>query len=366
LGRGLVGRQQDAVLLTHRIAALALLVPALAVGPARASYTNFESSHVHPITRTPSGKRVLAVNTPDALLEVFLVQPDGSLVSDGAVPVGLEPVTVLARTDTEAWVVSHLSDSISIVDLAARAVVRTLAVGDEPNDVAFAGGFAFVAVGQEDAVKRFDLADLDAAPDVVTLLTRDVRALAVSADGEAVYAVASRSGNATTAVHAGIIFNGNSANLNGPRLAALGLRNLSCSTAPPLYPPLPNGIARNPALVDPPPSTNPAQFPPVGLIVRWNAASGAWEDEAGTNWNACLPYRLPDRDLFVIDVDTLPSRRWHASGQHCSTYPCTRAAGSGSRTRTPATSSGSSTRSACADTWSTTACPSSIRRGATP
>ena len=56
-------------------------------------------------------------------------------------PVGLEPVAVAARTNTEVWVVNHLSDSVSIVDVGATPprVVRTLLVGDEPRDIVFAG-----------------------------------------------------------------------------------------------------------------------------------------------------------------------------------------------------------------------------------
>ena len=56
-------------------------------------------------------------------------------------PVGLEPVAVAARTNTEVWVVNHLSDSVSIVDIGATPprVVRTLLVGDEPRDIVFAG-----------------------------------------------------------------------------------------------------------------------------------------------------------------------------------------------------------------------------------
>src|SRR5439155_24995084 len=50
------------------------------LGPAQAQYVNFESSQVHPIALTPSGGSLLVVNTPDALLEVFTVTPDGGLV----------------------------------------------------------------------------------------------------------------------------------------------------------------------------------------------------------------------------------------------------------------------------------------------
>src|SRR2546425_6170554 len=94
-----------------------LLVGLALCGPARAQYVNFESSQVHPIALTPSGGKLLVVNTPDALLEVFTVLPGGGLTPPVSIPVGLEPVSVVPRTDTEAWVVNHLSDTISIVDL---------------------------------------------------------------------------------------------------------------------------------------------------------------------------------------------------------------------------------------------------------
>ncbi len=268
------------------------------LSPSRAEYVNFESSHVHPIALTPSGHRLLAVNTPDALLEVFAVDADGDLIPLEPIPVGMEPVTVAGRTDSEAWVVNHLSDSISIVDLGLGRVVRTLPVGDEPVDVVFAQGKAFVAVSQEDAVKVFNLANLDAAPATIQLFGSDTRALAVSKDGGKVYAVVLHSGNQTTVVNANIIA-ANNAGLVQSRLDDLGLNNMTClPPARPPYPPLPSGISRDPNLPDPP---APLQ-PPVGLIVRWDSMAGAWEDEAGGNWTNCLPFRLPDHDLFVIDA----------------------------------------------------------------
>ena len=264
-----------------------------------ATYVNLESSHVHPIAATPSGTRLLAVNTPDALLEVWTIEMDGSLTHEAAIPVGLEPVTVVARTDTEAWVVNNLSDTVSIVDLPTGTVTQTLHVGDEPTDVVFAAGKAFVAVSQEDAVKVYTLASLGTAPTVVPLFARDIRALATT--GSQVYAVALRSGNQTTVVNANIIFGGNQSGLSASRLAALNLTDITCNGAPPSYPPLPSGIARNPALTDPPAN----QDPPVSLIVSWDEANTRWADEAGSDWTHCLPYRLPDHDLFAIDATTL-------------------------------------------------------------
>jgi DNA-binding beta-propeller fold protein YncE/mono/diheme cytochrome c family protein len=215
-------------------------------------------------------------------------------VPAASIPVGLEPVTVVARTATEAWVVNNLSDTVSIVDLGSGTTVRTLAVGDAPTDVVFAAGKAFVAVSHEDAVKAYDLTNLSAAPVVVRPFASKIRALATN--GVTVYAVAQDSGNQTTVIDANVAF-GNNANLNATRLAALGLNDMKCSTPPPPYPAMPAGISRNPALIDPPDG-----IPHVGLIVKWDPATGAWRDDASQNWTNCLPFRLPDHDLFAINA----------------------------------------------------------------
>ncbi len=281
-----------------------------------AQYVNFEVSQVHPIGLTLSGGKLLVVNTPDATLEVFTVDGAGNLAHDATIPVGLEPVTVVARTDSEAWVVNQLSDSVSIVDLALRTVVRTLRVGDEPTDVAFAAGRAFVAVRRadpipgvppapntkdlpEDLVRVYTLANLASPPQNLPLFASRIRALAVSNGGATVYAVAQDSGNQTAVVDANIAF-GNSANLNAARLSALGLNPMACASPPPPYPPMPPGIARNPALIDPPDGV-----PKVGLIVNWDSVTSQWKDDAGQNWTPCLPFRMPDHDLFAIDATTL-------------------------------------------------------------
>src|SRR5512134_1232110 len=113
------------------------------------SFVNFESGHVRPLALSPDGTRLFAVNTPDNRLEVFAVAAEG-LTHLSSIPVGMEPVAVAARTNTEVWVINHLSDSVSIVDLASTPprVARTLLVGDEPRDIVFAGtgdGNAFIS-----------------------------------------------------------------------------------------------------------------------------------------------------------------------------------------------------------------------------
>ncbi|HKQ97984.1 MAG TPA: YncE family protein [Candidatus Polarisedimenticolia bacterium] len=281
----------------HRIGLIVANVVVLS-SSADAQYVNFESSQVHPIDLTPSGGRLLAVNTPDALLEVFTVAADGSLTPERAIPVGLEPVTVVARTDGEAWVVNNLSDTVSVVDLDLGTVSRTLVVGDEPTDVVFASGKAFVAVSQEDHVKVFNLTDLAQPPGRVDLFGRDVRALAASPDGTRVYAVVLQSGNQTAIINANDIWSANNG-LVPARLLALGLNNTACpNNIHPPYPPHPAGIPRNLALPDPP----GGQQPPVSLIVKWDTASGRYLDDAGQDWTSCLPFRLADHDLFVIDA----------------------------------------------------------------
>src|SRR5437868_12665297 len=102
------------------------------------SFYNWETPQVHPVEMTPDGTKLLVTNTADDRLEVFTL--GGALpVHAASIPVGLEPVSVRARTNTEAWVVNRVSDTVGIVDLGTRNVVATLAAGDEPGDVLSAG-----------------------------------------------------------------------------------------------------------------------------------------------------------------------------------------------------------------------------------
>jgi YVTN family beta-propeller protein len=236
---------------------------------AAATFANFESHQVRPLALTPDGTRLLAVNTPDNRLTVFLVTPE-SLSIEAEIPVGLEPVSVQPRSDVEAWVVNHLSDAISIVDLTTRNVRATLAVGDEPTDVVFAGvtARAFVCVSQEDAVKVFDPVLLGAPLHVVSIFGSDPRALAVSPDGARVYAAIFESGNRTSVLSAAEVAAGGGLPAPSPPMSA---------------------------------SLPPA--PEVGLIVKWTGAG--WVDETGASWHTAvpIPYTLPDDDVVEIDAN---------------------------------------------------------------
>jgi DNA-binding beta-propeller fold protein YncE len=296
--------------LTGSLWFLAALWVAVAAN-AQTSFVSFESGHVRPIALSPDGTRLFAVNTPDNTLEIFSVSGAG-LTWLAAVPVGMEPVSVAPRTNTEVWVVNHLSDSVSIVDLsgAVPMVSRTLLVGDEPRDIVFAANRAFISTAHRGqhrlhssisgiwgvgnpADPRFTLEGIGRADvwvfnaiipggtiggtpiDVLTFFADTPRALAT--DGTTVYVAAFHSGNQTTVVNETFIPDGfDSA---GPSGGA------------------PGGV--------PGPDDNAAgdPAPESGLIVKWSGTD--WEDTLGRSWNALVPLSLPDNDVFAFDAATL-------------------------------------------------------------
>lgn len=273
-------------------------------GPGRA-FVNWETPQVFPLTLTPDGTRLLACHTADNRLLVFDVTgPEPALI--GAVQVGLDPVAVRARTDTEAWVVNHVSDSISIVDLTTMRVRATLATADEPCDVVFAGNprRAFVTCSQVNQIQVFNPADLTAPPVTIPIEGEDPRALAVSPDGTKVYAAIFESGNSTTILGGGAA---QQAIINFPP-------NVVSDPAGPYggqNPPPNSGNAFVPPIA-------PANNPPirVGLIVRKDNA-GAWRDDNNRDWSAFVSgpqatrsgrpvgWDLVDHDIAVIDTATL-------------------------------------------------------------
>ena len=101
------------------------------------SFILFESAAVRPLAWSADGSRLYVTNTPANCLEIYQVSDQGFSLQ-ATVMVGMEPVAVALLDDQEAWVVNHLSDSISIVALEAQPHVRqTLQVGDEPRDIVF-------------------------------------------------------------------------------------------------------------------------------------------------------------------------------------------------------------------------------------
>ena len=276
--------------------------------PYNQTFTAFESGQVRPLAITPDRKYLLAVNTPDAKLEIFGIKNDG-LDHRASLPVGLEPVAVAVRNNEEAWVVNHLSDSVSIVSLNDRNshVKRTLLVGDEPRDIVFAGqnrSRAFITtahrgqnlpidpqlttsgVGRADVwVFDANLPGSNASPGgepltILTFFADTPRALAVTPDGKRVYAASFFSGNRTASTFAGSVMN-----LQNP-LPPFKLFDFF---------PLPLNFN---AFGQPQPITS--------AIVRYDGAN--WKDETGLNRDAEMMFTLPDRDVFAIDASANPPR----------------------------------------------------------
>ena len=132
-------------------------LPITASAASTNAFINFETAPVHPVALSPDGSRLAVCNLPDARLEWFDVS-SGTPVSIGAVPVGLDPVSVRFHTANEVWVVNQISDSISVVDLDGMRIVATLDTLDAPADVVFAGTpeRAFVSCAGANTVQVFE------------------------------------------------------------------------------------------------------------------------------------------------------------------------------------------------------------------
>jgi DNA-binding beta-propeller fold protein YncE len=250
------------------VAAIAFLAtggsPATALIP-----DHFESPAVHTVEMSADGTRLFVAHTADHRLVVFdLTTPQPTRIAE--IQVGMEPVTVRARTSSEVWVVNHLSDSISIVDLSLGSVVATLLVGDEPTDIAFAPAHhrAFVCISEEDKIRVLDTDDLSLAPVDIPLSMSDPRSLALSPDGETVYVGALDSQNQTTSVS----------------FQTVRTMPGTLPVNPPMRPELP-----------PPPVT--------ALILKHDGSK--WTDEIGRNWNDKVPYQLLDHDVMRISTSSL-------------------------------------------------------------
>src|SRR5262249_59082168 len=67
-----------------------------------------------------------------------------------------------------------------------------------------------------------------------------------------------------------------------------------------------SGVAYPGGLSAPNTDANGAPGPETGLVVRFNSASGHWEDRLGRNWDNAVRFRLPDDDVFRIDAMATP------------------------------------------------------------
>lgn len=299
-----------------------LSAPAALTTPA--PFVAFESGQVRPLALLPGSKRLVAVNTPDNRLELFDVD-DKRLKHVGSIPVGMEPVAVAARSDNEVWVVNHLSDSVSVVDLDANPprVTRTLLVGDEPRDIVFAGPGgtrAFITAAHRGqnvpfdpqpftpGVGRADVWVFNANKDsdergaeyrggtsadkpltIISLFTDTPRALAVSNDGNTVYAAGFHTGNQTTVIGENAVCDG-------------GVTAPPCKPSENIFglPPVEYEATAPGGLPAPTENVDGIPAPEVGLIVKYNGTH--WVDELGRSWDSMVRFNLPDKDVFAIDA----------------------------------------------------------------
>ncbi len=275
-------------------------------------FTNFETAQVHPVDISPNRTILAVCNTADARIELFNVST-GNALHIGTVPVGYDPVTVRFRNDDELWAVNHISDSISVIDIPTQRVLKTIATGDEPCDVVFAGNpeFAFVSCSQVNLVQRFDPANTASAPVTIPILGEDPRALAVSPDKLTVYAAIFESGNRSTIIGGGA--DGTLGNFFPPNDAMEDPDGPYGGVNPPPNDPDDENTDGNPWI---PAKANNGTPPPVGLIVKQDS-EGVWRDDNGEDWTpwitgnkAALSGRYPgweliDNDVAVINTATL-------------------------------------------------------------
>ena len=278
------------------------MVPEGIIAESEETYLNFESGPVRPLALSPDKSKLFVTNIPNGTLDIFDVLPD-TLTLRHSVPVGIDPVAVAAPTSDEVWVVNHLSDSVSIIDLSQELpfVRQTLLVGDEPRDIVFGGPdkrWAFITTarrGQNSPVdpaltteglgranvwvfeRNQQSSHTGGAPaEILTLFGDKPRALAVSPDGDKVYASIFHSGNQT-----------------------ISLSDL-------LTKPVEDYLIEN-YLYDirlrPLANIEGIEAPSIGRIIKMNPESGKFEDINGVDvWDGYVPFSLPDLDVFEIDA----------------------------------------------------------------
>ncbi len=246
--------------------------------PAQTGFYNFETPPIHPVEVTPDGSRLLVANTADHRIEIFDLTGAWP-VQVGSIDVGLEPVAVRARTNSEIWVVNHVSDNVSIIDLPSMRVTASVNVGDEPCDVVFAGAplRAFVSISQRNQVRVLDALNPLGAQQTVNIEGEEPRALAT--DGTRVFAAILDGGNKTTIIPREVV-----SDPTGPYAG----QNPPPNDGAAFFPPIAGGLGVPPR---------------VALIVKKTGAQ--WLDDNGGDWTSRVTWDLNDHDAAIIDANTL-------------------------------------------------------------
>jgi YVTN family beta-propeller protein len=300
---------------------------------AQGSFVNFENPHCHPIDVSPDNSTLATVNTAANRVDLWDLT-SGVPVFTKAVPVGYDPVTARWRTNNELWVVNHISDTISVVDVANAIITQTIETLEEPCDVVFAGTTqrAFVSCSFVNTIQIFNPTTF-AETGQVAVAAEDPRGLAVSADGTKVYAAIFESGNGTTLIFgagvAGSGFPPTSAMFDPsnpyrgqsppPNINVSAFQSSSIEWRPPDPANQDTNLdwtAESANYFSPPLSLSAQNMlaPVVSHIVQ-DDGTGTWLDDNGEDWtpwvsgaSAHLSGRYPgwtlvDRDIAIIDAN---------------------------------------------------------------
>jgi DNA-binding beta-propeller fold protein YncE len=246
------------------VGSIALVIGWIAAGPAEAArprtsepvgFQLFESPQVNPLALNEAGTRLYVANTTSNSIDVF---DTFNHFPVGIIDVGLDPVSVAVRPGAnELWVSNHVSDSVSVIDIAPgtpteNRVIDTIqtidAQGatafDEPVGIAFAenGSKAFVALSSRDAIAVIDPVTREQTG-TIKVRAQDPRAIAVR--GGLLYVAAFESGNRTE-----LSLCGDAGDTNASTACTLGLNDLGTFAVNPNIPNRTKHIQTDPDVPD--------------------------------------------------------------------------------------------------------------------
>jgi YVTN family beta-propeller protein len=192
--------------LVTALLAVVLFTPArVAAQAGEIGHPTFLSPHASPILR--SNGHVFVVNTPANTVEVIDVTSRAVVRS---INVGIDPAGIAARPDgKEIWVANHVSDSVSVIDSDPQSLTYLHVIAtvqdidpvtratrfDEPVGIAFASNDkAYVALSSENQIAVINVAtrQLD---NTIKITAQDPRAIAVR--GDRLYVIPFESNNQT-------------------------------------------------------------------------------------------------------------------------------------------------------------------------